>query len=364
MPLSSIEQQYVQQQTEGIPFFTREDFETFSEYAGNIYKKGAAGNTEITQILEEVIFSKVEAWLWALNYGQEFDLSMGRHWQIAGHYTSYAWARLIRNGEPNNGVYFTIEANADEIGLKYKLDFQHTRKRALTPDQQQIFYRLRDATEARDPVRISADDLVSYDWMRLVEESKAYLIHYLPLYSEILAALAHVETALPPTAVELRLNPVPEGIIAPPPGTRRTAFTSNADYDHENRERKKIGTAGEELVIRNEQRLLKEVGREDLAALVKSVPDWRGFDIQSWFPDQSPKYIEVKTTCGTNIRPFYWTRNERNFMLENPQSYCLYRLYNYSEETGTADYFTLEGDLRERIHEQAIEWLVYIRGPK
>jgi len=173
--------------------------------------------------------------------------------------------------------------------------------------------------------------------------------------------LANVQTALPPAVVDLRPNPVPRGIVAPPSGTRRTPFASNAAYDQENRERKEIGTAGEDLVIKSEQKLLREAGRPDLAVKVERVPDWRGFDIQSWFPDDSPKYIEVKTTEGTSLRAFYWTRNERNFMRDNSESYFLFRLYNYSKVTKTADYFVLEGEFSERIHEQPIEWQVFIK---
>ena len=110
-----------------------------------------------------------------------------------------------------------------------------------------------------------------------------------------------------------------------------------------------------------ESQLLGDATRADPAKKIERVPDWRGFDIQSWFPDGRPKYIEVKTTTGTGHRPFYWTRNERDFMQENSGSYFLYRLYNYSEDTGTADYFLLEGDFHGRIHEQPMEWLVYIR---
>ena len=81
----------------------------------------------------------------------------------------------------------------------------------------------------------------------------------------------------------------------------------------------------------------------DLAANVSKVADWQGYDIMSFHEDGSKKYIEVKTTPGGKYRPFVFTRNEKNFMLEKKSAYFLYRIYDFNLKTKTGQYFILPG---------------------
>ena len=73
-----------------------------------------------------------------------------------------------------------------------------------------------------------------------------------------------------------------------------------------------------------------------------------------------PKYIEVKTTKGNSISPFNLTINEKLFSEQNVGSYVIYRLYNYNEESNTADFFMIE-QLEESVLMRPTTYKVYIK---
>ena len=91
----------------------------------------------------------------------------------------------------------------------------------------------------------------------------------------------------------------------------------------------------------NEVQRLKNIGHTDLADQVEIVKDGKGYDVLSFDEKRKPKYIEVKTTTGSSLTPFDYTINEKAFAEQNSESYLIYRLYNYDEETNTADFFVI-----------------------
>lgn len=96
-----------------------------------------------------------------------------------------------------------------------------------------------------------------------------------------------------------------------------------------------LGKEGEQLVFEQEIRRLESIRRLDLARKVEwtsqEVGDGAGFDIASFDNDGRPRLIEVKTTNGSAITPFYLSENERLFSDERPEAFTLMRLYNFSE---------------------------------
>jgi hypothetical protein len=103
-----------------------------------------------------------------------------------------------------------------------------------------------------------------------------------------------------------------------------------------------LGLAGEEHVYEHEQRKLFDAGRRDLARKVRWVSqadgDGLGYDVRSYEQDGRERWIEVKTTRGGNATPFYLTRNENEVAKERPDTFRLYRLYDFSK---TPRLFTL-----------------------
>lgn len=139
-------------------------------------------------------------------------------------------------------------------------------------------------------------------------------------------------------------------------------MSASPDYDAENKEKQKLGKAGEQLVLQWEKAFLEKQGRPDLALKVAKMPDWEGYDILSYHSDDTPKYIEVKTTTGAASRPFVFTSNERKTMLEKSEYYWLYRLYAYDASQNTACFFMLQGDFSDKVLEEPTQFNVYLKS--
>lgn len=95
-----------------------------------------------------------------------------------------------------------------------------------------------------------------------------------------------------------------------------------------------LGEAGEETIFFDEQRVLREAGRDDLARKVRWTSqedgDGFGYDIVSFTPDGSEKLIEVKTTNGWDRTPFHISANELAVAEARREQWHLVRLWNYA----------------------------------
>jgi hypothetical protein len=145
---------------------------------------------------------------------------------------------------------------------------------------------------------------------------------------------------------------------APPPrtstdghGVPTTVFQSKKTPDHAKRDagNRKLGCAGELLVVAHEKRELEMAGRQDLADLVEHTAavegDGAGFDVRSFLSDGSPKFIEVKTTRGDENTEFYITRNKLEFSKRNNDRFYLYRVYEFEVSSGRAKFYVVPGAL-------------------
>jgi len=105
-----------------------------------------------------------------------------------------------------------------------------------------------------------------------------------------------------------------------------------AERDFLNRQ---LGYKGEEMVFKFEQQRLKQIDRSDLASKVRWISqeegDGAGYDILSFDQKGSERFLEVKTTVGSQTAPFYLTRNELSFSKERPQEFRICRLYDFSK---------------------------------
>ena len=59
--------------------------------------------------------------------------------------------------------------------------------------------------------------------------------------------------------------------------------------------------------------------------------DGGGYDILSFDQKGSERFLEVKTTVGSQTAPFYLTRNELSFCKERPQEFRICRLYDFAK---------------------------------
>jgi len=124
------------------------------------------------------------------------------------------------------------------------------------------------------------------------------------------------------------------------------------DYSAQDARNRKLGLAGEILVLKSEKDRLVAAGRADLAEQVihTSVEegDGAGYDIASFRQDGTPLHIEVKTTRGGPKTDFFMSPREIAFSQRNPNTYRLVRLYAWQEATKSARAYVLEGDLTEQ----------------
>jgi hypothetical protein len=97
---------------------------------------------------------------------------------------------------------------------------------------------------------------------------------------------------------------------------------------------RKLGRDGEELVLHFERQRLESFDRPDLARKIRWVSeedgDGAGYDILSFDAKGKERFLEVKTTVGSDTTPFYITRNELSFSSERPEAFRLCRVFDFS----------------------------------
>ena len=97
---------------------------------------------------------------------------------------------------------------------------------------------------------------------------------------------------------------------------------------------RKLGRDGEELVFHNERQRLNQLDRPDLAKKIRWISeelgDGAGYDILSFDDRGRERLLEVKTTVGADVTPFYITRNELSLAAERPDAFRLCRVFDFS----------------------------------
>lgn len=155
-------------------------------------------------------------------------------------------------------------------------------------------------------------------------------------------------------AAQHRALALEDVLVAPPGGRdRRRSATSvhltggpiSALRDFRARA---LGVAGEEWVLSLERESLVRAGRDDLAGRVvwtaRDVGDGAGYDIQSFRPDGSDRFIEVKTTNLGLLTPFYISRWEVDVSARHADTYSLYRVHGFARDPRV---YVLDGSVEE-----------------
>jgi hypothetical protein len=121
-----------------------------------------------------------------------------------------------------------------------------------------------------------------------------------------------------------------------------------AERDFRNR---KLGYDGEEMVLRFEQHRLRQLDRPNLAKKIRWISQEEGagagYDILSFDHKGGERFLEVKTTVGSQTAPFYLTRNDLSFSKERPREFPICRLYDFSK---TPKMFELAPPLEKLLH--------------
>lgn len=148
--------------------------------------------------------------------------------------------------------------------------------------------------------------------------------------------------------------------VPQPPSRARTGVgketfqnRKSPDYAARDARNRDLGLKGELLVITHEKERLVKAGRADLADKIIHVSqiegDSAGYDIRSYEPDGAYRFIEVKTTRGGAATSFFISPNELAFSAQNPDSYVLFRLYEFDDESGSAKTYLLTGNVATHL---------------
>ena len=155
---------------------------------------------------------------------------------------------------------------------------------------------------------------------------------------------------------------------APPPtnktrtGVSKEAFQNKKipDYAAKDARNRELGLKGELLVISHEKDRLIKAGRSDLSKKIVHVSqvegDSAGYDIRSYDPDGTHRFIEVKTTRGGAATSFFISPNEIVFSAKNKENYMLFRLYEYDDQTDSSKAYLLAGDVSTQLSLEATSY--------
>lgn len=114
---------------------------------------------------------------------------------------------------------------------------------------------------------------------------------------------------------------------------------------------RKLGRDGEELVFHHERQRLTQLERPDLARKIRWISeelgDGAGYDILSFDTQGRERLLEVKTTVGADVTPFYITRNELSLSSERPEAFRLCRVFDFSAHPRM---FELTPPLEKLVH--------------
>jgi hypothetical protein len=126
------------------------------------------------------------------------------------------------------------------------------------------------------------------------------------------------------------------------------------DFLKKAKNQRKLGYAGELMVLKYEREYLISNKLDKLAKNVKHVSkdngDGAGYDILSFNTDGTEKYIEVKTTTGDKSTPFMISAKELKFSKVKKLNYYLYRVFEFDKEHLTGKLYILEGDLSDKLN--------------
>ncbi|MDO8501592.1 MAG: DUF3883 domain-containing protein [Gemmatimonadaceae bacterium] len=147
----------------------------------------------------------------------------------------------------------------------------------------------------------------------------------------------------PPEPAQLKYPALKERFIIP--GQTRTRI----NYLEVEANNGSLGRAGEEFIVRFERERLQQLGKESLADRIEHIAvtegDGAGFDIRSFEPDGTDRFIEVKTTAYGKQTPFLVSRNEVAVSNYRGLRYHLCRLFKFRDDPR---FYSLDGSIQDR----------------
>ncbi|WP_298156178.1 hypothetical protein [Flavobacterium sp.] len=178
-------------------FFTQKDLQSFDAIVGR--RKYDATNPvdhSIAKYLNQIPWGKTKFWA-NLLASDKWDIEGSKTWNTTNRilkqvYKQYTWFRLIPKGTTNRRVYFTV--GIDWYGhrqLIFKMDIQREDP-YFNPERTRFFD---DSLKTLGiPInKITHNALPTYDWDRLIDESKTFMETNLDNYYKIVKELEELK---------------------------------------------------------------------------------------------------------------------------------------------------------------------------
>ncbi len=158
----------------GYNFFTKEELEFYSSIYREDYRKGNDWQKYYAQRLRP-INQKLKYWLTQIK-PNEFKIKYDGKWLGANSKVSdYLWPRIY-SGEDKD-IFFNAEVAAYGRFLGFKLDGYFSTKKKLSDSKIKILNEFKENPDNEWKWwKISFDDIQSYNWERLISETKEYII--------------------------------------------------------------------------------------------------------------------------------------------------------------------------------------------
>jgi len=193
--------------------------------------------------------------LQALTNSAEAHKRISNHWHWSGTIKTYLWLRIYREGDSKN-VYFVFGVN-DKGELYLELNCQYSNhsggSKDVLPEHKIIaFEDYLDSSDFEIKI-IDKNELVRYDWDKLIKISQDFIYKYAPLYDELEKLILDKETVNVKKEYILTPSPLP---LSTKSYTKieRTFEGRKTDWSKKNTVSKLLGDEGEKLVILHEQK--------------------------------------------------------------------------------------------------------------
>ncbi|MCC8423584.1 DUF3883 domain-containing protein [Mucilaginibacter sp. UR6-11] len=342
------------------PFFNERETDFLHAWGGTVYDKHNAEHVAAKNFIISGPGTKTVYWSNALiKLLPGFETFNWRMWSQKGwedtpagkkrvaRYKTYTWARIYKVGDENKDIFFTVGLDGHGRELVYKMDYYFEKNSHLSAAQKDIVDK--NIPKSLRWRSIPVGDFENYDWQRLITLTRDFIAENTALYDKLIRLAWGATTPEEVFSNVLRKQSPPTKGITQLPPVNPSFQANDTDYVAEAAEHKETGDAGEELVKQYEKQKLLAAGRPDLAEQVAIVPNGLGYDVRSFDADGNYLCIEVKTTSAGALTPFYYTINEYIFAERHAGSYFIYRLYNFDDESNTADFYVLAEPLKELL---------------
>ena len=340
---------------EGVNFFSKDELERFRSIAGKSYRKEDELSSQRKKQFWPT-FVRSNKWADLLRERLSgYTVENNYRWQTGYSFRKYTWHKIYKPGDKDTLVFFTIGVDGgniereDPAKLVIKLDCMrdtHGDGEVLPKEKVELYYQFIDQYDDRLRIEVLPKKLKSLDWTSLIDKTYEYIIKREQDYEDLIKHIHQVENL--EQIVDENFSPVTvsekpkeiNSLISDDP-----SFTgSNTDWEKEQRRARIQGLSGEQFI-----RIQCELNPDifELGSNVKELKkqqDGKGYDFLAVLETGEKYYLEVKSTTGSIKRPFYMSRNEKEFLKRYFQNYRLIRVYELNKVLKKGHFYILSGE--------------------